>query len=201
MNKLILFSVFTIISAFFLFSRGEWENKHILFYKILSSNPEPAYPVDEFKKRITKKNFGLFISPGKSPVKPERFTGYHTGVDVEYQDIKSDIPVYAIADGTVVFSKIVSGYGGVFIIEIKLKSLSYTILYGHIRPASLPENGQKVYKGEKLALLGTGYSVETDGERRHLHFSVLPGNHIDLRGYVQRKNQLSGWIDPLTLYR
>jgi len=32
----------------------------------------------------------IYITPQTSPVQPERFTGYHTGVDVEYNDIKSE---------------------------------------------------------------------------------------------------------------
>jgi hypothetical protein len=55
-------------------------------------------------------------------------------------------------------------------------------------------------KGDPLALLGTGYSSETDGERRHLHFAVLSNDRVDIKGYVQSESDLSGWIDPLTLF-
>ncbi len=40
-------------------------------------------PIANAKSRITKKTFGLFVSPQNSPVLPEKFTGYHTGVDFE----------------------------------------------------------------------------------------------------------------------
>ncbi len=159
-----------------------------------------ASPVVQFKERVTKKPFGIYVTPQNSPISPERFTGYHTGADAEYEDITSDVPVYAIADGKVVLSETASGYGGVFMIEIALNGTTHTILYGHIRPSSLPKVGQTVTKGEQLAVLGTGYSSETDGERRHLHFAVLSDNRIDIKGYVQNKSQLSGWIDPVTLY-
>jgi murein DD-endopeptidase MepM/ murein hydrolase activator NlpD len=159
-----------------------------------------AEPIADFKNRITKKPFGIYITPQNSPVQPERFTGWHTADDVEYQDITQDVPVYALADGKIVLSKTASGYGGVFMIDFKLDSAEHTAIYGHIRPSSLPQVGQEVKKGEQIALLGTGYSSETDGERRHLHFGILSDNRLDIKGYVENKSELSGWIDPLSLY-
>ncbi|MCL5794929.1 MAG: M23 family metallopeptidase [Patescibacteria group bacterium] len=159
-----------------------------------------AIPIADFKARITKKPFGIYITPQTSPVQPERFTGYHTGVDVEYQDISADVPVYAIVDGKVVLSERASGYGGVFVIQASIDGKEHNVLYGHIRPSSLPNVGQIYKNGEQLAVLGTGYSSETDGERRHLHFAVLSDIRTDIRGYVQNQSQLSGWIDPLSLY-
>lgn len=158
------------------------------------------FPIAEFKQRITKKPFGIYITRENSPIQPERFTGYHTGDDVEYQDVTADVPVYAAADGTVVLSETASGYGGVFMLEIDLQGAKHTILYGHIRPSSLPQVGQNVTKGKQIGLLGTGYSSETDGERRHLHFAVLSDNRADIKGYVQTQSALSAWIDPLSLY-
>jgi murein DD-endopeptidase MepM/ murein hydrolase activator NlpD len=159
-----------------------------------------VYPIKDFKNRVTKKPFGIYITLQNSPVQPERFTGYHTGADAEYEDVTADVPVFAVADGTVVSSRTASGYGGVLMIEIDLQGAKRTVSYGHIRPSSLPKIGQKVLKGEQIAFLGTGYSSETDGERRHLHFAVLSDNRLDIKGYVQGKSELSGWVDPLTLY-
>jgi len=158
-----------------------------------------AFPIAEFSTRITKKPFGIYITPENSPVSPERFSGYHTGVDVEYEDVTADVPVYAIADGTVVESRFVSGYGGTFIIEAEYDGIPHTFLYGHIRPSSLPSVGKIVKKGEQLAVLGTGKSYETDGERKHLHFAVTANNQIDLRGYVQNKTDLDLWLNPQDL--
>ena len=159
-----------------------------------------AAPIADFKARITKKPFGIYITPQNSPVQPERFTGYHTGTDVEYQDVTGDVPVYALYDGKIVLSRTASGYGGVFMIDFTFRGVERCALYGHIRPSSLPKIGTQVTKGEQLAVLGTGYSAETDGERRHLHFAILSNNRLDIKGYVQAKSQLSGWIDPLSLY-
>lgn len=165
-----------------------------------TSSKSLAEPITQFKERITKKPFGIYITPQTSPVQPERFSGYHTGVDVEYQDVADDVPVFAISSGTIVLSKNASGYGGVLMLEFDLKGQKQTALYGHLRPSSLPEVGTKVAKGEQLAVLGTGSSPETDGERKHLHFAILSDNRIDIKGYVQSQSELSGWLDPLSLY-
>lgn len=157
-------------------------------------------PVAEFMQRITKKPFGIYVTPQNSPVMPEKFTGYHTAIDVEYEDTSTDVPVYAVSDGKVVLSRTASGYGGVIAIEININDQNHTIIYGHIRPSTLPKMGSEVKKGEQIGLLGIGYSAETDNERKHLHFGILSDNRIDLRGYVQNEPELSGWIDPITLY-
>ncbi len=165
----------------------------------LSTNTLSA-PIAQFKERITKKPFGIFISPQNSPVSPERFTGYHTGVDVEYEDVTTDVPVLAIADGTIVYANTVNGYGGVAILKFTYQNQEYTALYGHLRPASLPEINKKVSQGEQIAILGTGESPETDGERRHLHFAVTKNNQVNFRGYVQNQGELASWLNPLELY-
>lgn len=159
-----------------------------------------AVPINDFLSRITKKPFGIYITPATSPVQPERFSGYHNAIDVEYEDIAYDVPVYAIADGVIVFSDWVSGYGGAFMLEFDIDGIKHNALYGHIRPASLPKVGDAYKKGEQIAVLGTGYSNETDGERRHLHFGILSDNRIDARGYVQSEGELSGWINSISLY-
>ncbi len=153
-----------------------------------------VFPIAEFKERITKKPFGIYIDTENSPVQPERFQGFHTGVDVEYEDIETDVPVYVVNDGKIVLSKPVSGYGGVIIIETEN---TYNVLYGHLRPNSMLEVDKVVKKGDQIGLLGTGFSSETDGERKHLHYAILSDNRIDLKGYVQNQSELSGWIDPL----
>lgn len=153
-------------------------------------------PVSEFKQRITKKFFGTYVTPQNSPVSPEKFTGFHTGVDIEYEDISDDVPIYSIDDGQIIYSGHVNGYGGF----IAIQYLQYIGIYGHLRPSSLITNHIKVKKGQNIAVLGTGYSSETDGERKHLHFAILKGQKLDFRGYVQNQSDLSFWLNPLTLY-
>lgn len=156
-------------------------------------------PVAEFNSRITKKPFGIFITQKDSPIQPERFTGYHTGIDVEYEDVESEVKVFAIADGVVEHSGWVSGYGGVLAIRHFIDGKTYLAIYGHLNPDSLIKNGTEVLAGEQIGVLGQGFSHETDNERKHLHFALYTGSDINLRGYVSNIEQLSAWIDPQIL--
>lgn len=154
-------------------------------------------PIENFESLINFKPFGVYITPQSSPVQPERFTGYHTGIDIEV-DTETETPVYAIADGKVELARTVNGYGGVMILSHEIDGETYSVLYGHLDPASFSEG--EVKKGQQIAVLGEAYSQETDGERKHLHFSIKPGLDLDLKGYVQNESALSGWVDPISLY-
>lgn len=171
------------------------------------ATPAPAIkvsvvlPIGQFFERITKKPFGIYITPKISPVQPERFTGYHTGADVEYQDVTGTVPVQAIADGIVERSGWVSGYGGMLAIRHNIDGQKYLAIYGHLNPASLIANGQSVVKGEQIGILGLGFSRETDNERRHLHFALYPGSDINIKGYVQSAKELINWIDPVKFFQ
>lgn len=159
-----------------------------------------SYPVLEFKGRITKKTFGQFITRENSPVQPERFSGYHTAVDVEYSDVEGDVPVYALADSIVVLSRTATGYGGVIVLDFEFEGKRRTAIYGHIKPSTLPAVNTRFNKGDRIALLGDGYSSETDGERKHLHFGIRSDNQVNILGYVQNESELSGWQNPLDLF-
>lgn len=157
-------------------------------------------PVADWRARITKKPFGIHITPATSPVQPERFSGYHTGVDIEYQDVTAEVPVKAIATGKIVFAGTINGYGGVVREEFTWQGVTYTALYGHLRPSSLTKLGT-VKQGEQIGVLGQGYSAETDGERRHLHLAILKGSSGNVRGYVASQAALAPWLDPISLYQ
>ncbi len=163
--------------------------------------PSYAYtsPTQDFKKRVTKKLFGTYVSPGNSPVSPERFSGYHTGADAEYGDIKGDVPVKAMAAGKVIAAQYVSGYGGVVAISSVINSAAHVVIYGHLDPGRLPIVGVNLKQGQHIGFLGVGYSQQTDGERRHLHLAILANNILNWRGYVDSKAELSGWLNPLTI--
>ena len=150
-------------------------------------------------QRVTLKPYGILINPATSPVQPERFSGLHNGVD--YEELASDsgqeIPFYAIADGTVTRKQTVGGYGGLLVINHTIDGQIYTGLYGHVDLDSIDlSDGSVVEAGQRLGVLGDGFSSETDGERRHLHFSMQEGSSSDIRGYVTSQNALAGWIDP-----
>lgn len=161
---------------------------------------EVALPMTGFFERVTKKKFRTYVTPASSPVQPEKFTGFHTGADAETTAAESNaaLPVYAIAAGTVVAAQTVNGYGGVIIIRHTVKQETVTALYGHVRLSSVKlKVGDAVTAGQQIALLGTGFSTETDGERKHLHLSILKGTVVNYRGYVLDQGELSAWVDPV----
>lgn len=173
--------------------------QHVLTMLVLTQTKQPvvAEPIADFLGRITKKPFGILITPQTSPVQPERFSGYHTAVDVEYTDIAEDVPIYAIADGTVISVRTASGYGGLLIIEHQISGEQVYALYGHININSVSHSiGSLVQTGDTLGILGIGGSVETDGARKHLHFAIRKAP-LFVAGYVSSAADLSGWYDPI----
>lgn len=161
-----------------------------------------AEPLTNARARVTKKTFGLYVTPKQSPVQPERFTGYHSGTDFETtpEEKDADVAVHAVCDGPLALKRTASGYGGVVVQRCVLNGADITVVYGHLRLASVTtEVGASLKRGQLLGLLGTGYSKETDGERKHLHLGVHKGKTISITGYESRKAGLFAWIDPLTI--
>lgn len=158
-------------------------------------------PVPRFRDHITKKSFGMYITPDTSPIADDRFTGFHAGVDAEFTDATAAIPVTAIADGTVTFAGWLKGYGGVIVVRHSIAGSPAYALYGHLDAASLVSAGSRVRAGERLGLLGDDHSVQTDGVRKHLHFAIYTGETMDYRGYVPHQEDLAPWMDPLSLFR
>lgn len=192
-------------STFFVFGRNPNLNVDT-FNTILDSiqftaGQSPLEPVEGFLDRITKKSFGTKVSPGNSPVSPERFSGYHTGVDAEFADTDEPTTVRAILDGEVVVSRTADGYGGVTIVRHQLNEKAVYVVYGHLKPSSMLAVGTTVGRGNELGVLGAHESTETDGERKHLHFGIYTGSQPNLAGYVSSQEQLSDWIDPISLFQ
>lgn len=161
-------------------------------------------PIERALERVTKKPFGIKISPKDSPVSPEKFSGYHTGVDFEtFSDEKDiDIAVYAICSGPLVMKKYASGYGGVAVQSCNINNEDVTVIYGHLRLSSIATKvHQTIEQGKKIGVLGMGYSAETNGERKHLHLGIHKGKNIVLLGYAQKQEELNRWIDALTLLK
>lgn len=157
-------------------------------------------PVVNFHDRVTKKPFGIYITPTTSPIQPEKFSGYHTGVDVEFTDTEGEVLVVAIADGEVIVSRRVNGYGGVSIVRHEINDENILTLYGHLDPSSLTTAGEFVQAGEQIGHLGKGGTSETDGERKHLHIGMLRGNSVSYLGYVATEEALKGWYDPMDFF-
>ena len=161
--------------------------------------PTFVAPLEPFAERITKKTFGLKVSPGHSPVQPERFSGYHTGIDLETfpDEQTTDVPIVAACEGTLVLRRWVSGYGGVAVETCTINGASVTVIYGHLSFSSITATlSAPLAVGERIGVLGQGRSHETDGERKHLHFGIHRGRALELRGYVQNPAELAAWIDP-----
>lgn len=162
-----------------------------------------AAPMENAAERITKKPFSIFITRENSPVSPERFSGYHVGTDFEaFEDeTNRDVPVYAICEGPLIQKSRVNGYGGLIIQSCTVDGEPVTVLYGHVSLSSAEaEPGEILHPGDLLAMLGAGFSSETDGERKHLHLGIHKGSSIDLRGYTQSASEINQWIDPAKLF-
>lgn len=173
----------------------------------ITATPEPAptghssmlrEPINNSLSRVTKKPFGIYITPATSPVQPEKFKGYHTGVDFEAFDNEqtTDVPVYAACDGKLLLKKSATGYGGIAVQSCKLDGADVTIIYGHLKLVSVSANiGDTLKAGDQITILGKGYSTETSGERKHLHFGIHKGTTVNILGYTQNKSSLNDWLD------
>lgn len=155
-------------------------------------------PIDNWSERITKKPFGIYITPKNSPISPEHFIGYHTGVDFEVfsNEQNTDVQIFAVCDGPLVVKKHASGYGGIAVQQCKLDNQDIIVVYGHLKLSSVDVNlDQLLSAGERIGILGKGFSTEIDNERKHLHLSIHKGKLVDIRGYVQTSEELNDWID------
>ncbi len=173
-------------------------------YILLEEKQEMVFtsPLDNPKERINKKPFGIWIDPQNSPIFPERFSGYHTGVDFEIfsGEEDKDIEVKAMCSGEIFFLQTVNGYGGVILQKCFYEEQSIIVLYGHIDKDRVRFSlGDQVKMGTTLGFLGQGGSEETDGERKHLHLGVIKGEKENFLGYVRAETLLDQWIDPCEL--
>ena len=118
MKKTILVATVFIIGAVLIFI---YKNQIALAPEdVVPTNLVPGKTTDSTntifdKTRVTKKPFGIYITSGNSPVQPEKFAGYHTGVDFETTAAEAgiDIPVPVFCDGKLLLKKSANGYGGV----------------------------------------------------------------------------------------
>jgi hypothetical protein len=96
----------------------------------------------------------------------------------------------------------VSGYGGVAVQACSINNQSVTVLYGHLKLESISAaTNQTINSGDKLGILGQGYSSETDKERKHLHLSIHKGKAVNVQGYVQNQTELNAWLDPMSVLK
>ncbi len=162
------------------------------------------WPVENGSGRETPLHFGLYVTPDPqtNPIDPpERFTGWHAGVDFEVSTSEADaqIDVYAVCSGKVRFGGFAEGYGGLLIQDCTLKGQPVTVLYGHLTVEGLPAADSMLTQGQRFATLGAARSRDTDGNRKHLHFEIHKGRDLVLQGYVQKEAELENFIDPMTV--
>lgn len=140
------------------------------------------YPVDS--RRVTSK-YG------------PRGTGFHNGIDFgALIPGREGNPIYAVADGKVVISKINSGgiykgYGYYVVVE---HDNGYCSLYAHLQKLEVRQ-GQMVKQGQVIGHMGnTGNSTGC-----HLHFEIRNSDYD--RKFFQRKSngQYVTSINPLPL--
>src|SRR3989344_2411595 len=160
-----------------------------------------SQPIDHAVNRPTPLAFGIHVTPDaeENPIDPpERFSGYHVGLDYEVteEELDADVPIYAICSGTVIYSGFAEGYGGLIVEECRMGRESVTVLHGHLLIESLPPKDTEVQAGDTLSILAPAKSHDSDGNRKHLHLGIHRGEASDVRGYVQSEDELTEFIDP-----
>lgn len=158
-------------------------------------------PLPNSRQRPQLLTFGRYVTPdpAQNPIDPpERFTGYHTALDLEIHEEEQDedIPVHAVCTGEIASSDLVSGYGGLVVQRCKFNGDDTTVIYGHLDADSLPATGERIQSGGVLGTLAQAYSEESGFNRKHLHLGIHTGTEIDVRGYVQTQAELENFLDP-----
>lgn len=163
-------------------------------------------PLDRYDERPKLLTYGLYVTPdpAQNPIDPpERFTGYHTALDLEILpgEETADVPVYALCPGEVAYAGFAEGYGGVVVHRCVLEgNREVTVLYGHLDRASFGvKEGDTVAKGQRIGSLGAAHSADTDNTRKHLHLGIHAGRDLDYLGYATDQAELGEWIDPQPL--
>lgn len=167
--------------------------------------PMFGWPLPKSEQRPQLLTFGMFVTPdpARNPIDPpERFTGYHTGQDFELLpgEEDMDVPVFAVCDGEVLVKEHAEGYGGVVVQRCERNGKPLTVLYGHLSLQRMTKKkGDTLQQGEKFAFLAPPKSEESGFTRKHLHLGVHNGARVEMLGYVQSKQALDAFVDPLTV--
>lgn len=158
--------------------------------------PTFYYPMANYTDRLTFKKFGQAVN--------DRFCCYHVGDDLEVteEERSKELPVYAMTDGKVVYRQRVDGYGGLLILQHEIDGRSIQSLYGHVDLSQTrAQLGDHIRAGTLISYLGDHESTQTDGERKHLHFSIYEGTKVKIPGYVQTPDKTTDWINPSDFLR
>lgn len=124
-----------------------------------SSGPEPYIPAD-------KRPFSWPMRDGYvSSLFGPRGDSHHDGIDIAAE---KGTPVYAAADGVVLFSGQLRGYGRVLIVR---HDRGFATVYAH-NQQHLVEEGRRVRRGQKIATVGDSGRTTAP----NLHFEVRREN-------------------------
>lgn len=206
-KKIIILTILILISAiaYMLSTKDSNTPASLNTEKAKSSNLLP-WPIDKAEQRQKLLKFGMYVTPdpNQNPISPpERFTGYHTGLDIEIlpEELNAPVPVKTICEGKILYSGIIEGYGGVVIQECNINNEPTSVLYGHLKQSSINvREGQDIVKqGNTVAELGDHKTEETGNTRKHLHLGIHKGNHVEFLGYLTDPKDLEQFIDPLPL--
>lgn len=124
------------------------------------------------EKRSIYEKLPLFNDKGK-------FRNIHLGVDIWAE---AYCPIYLPYEGTIYGQDVhedYGGYGGIIIVEHKIKNRSFYSLYGHLSHDSIGmyDEGEFVEKGEVLGHLGEEAENGHWSPHLHLQFILDMGNH------------------------
>lgn len=168
-------------SGRYVYSNGKWvfETSQIGFLNAKSFN---AGRVDNSPYEY--KDYGNFIWPVPGSKKVSSFFGkrgsrHHDGVDIP---AVSGTNIVASADGQVVYSGKMRGYGNIIVIK---HDDGYHTVYAHNRKHFV-KKGNKVSQGEVIGLVGS--SGRSSGP--HLHFEIRRNNKVRNPAlYLSRMNK------------
>ncbi|MFP4324192.1 MAG: peptidoglycan DD-metalloendopeptidase family protein, partial [Anaerolineales bacterium] len=127
---------------------------------------------------------------------------YHTGADLNlnrpYFDADRDAPIYAAADGTVIFSGRLPGWGWIINVRhdplVSTGEVVYT-RYAHVNDARV-EIGDRVVRGQQIANVGNA-----EGNfAYHLHFDVVTTDVLERNPgdwpKLNLNRVLANYVDP-----
>ena len=119
-------------------------------------------------------NRASILSDYPQMIEEERI--YHLGIDI---NLPRGTKLYAPCESEIVLSRYESGdgnYGGMTILKIQNDEIYY-MLFGHLNPDNLPNEGYKLKKGELFATLG---EMSQNGNWfYHTHLQILTQTAYD----------------------
>lgn len=135
---------------------------------------------------------------------------YHLAEDLLPYDMRSELPVYAPANGVVRSSGYQSGYGYVLVIEHRLPNNTYVCsVLGHLKSNLVPR-GTEVKKGQWVGQIALSPRENGGYSFSHLHFGIRSGAYSTVRdpdggwryrGYAPSTSIRALWYKPSEFVR